>query len=90
MAGYQHVHALTDSTQALSAIYREQPDLLLLDLMMPDVSGIDILEAFAIRRGDEAPAGSRANWNRIDRAASPRVDARCNRLAHQTCRPSTS
>ncbi len=49
-AGYGNVRTLSDSTDALATIYRETPDLVLLDLMMPDVSGLDILEAL---RSDE-------------------------------------
>ena len=44
-AGHSDVHVLSDSTQALAHIYRDPPDLILLDLMMPNVSGIDILAA---------------------------------------------
>ncbi len=49
-AGYQNLRTLSDSTDALATIYRETPDLILLDLMMPEVSGLDILEAL---RADE-------------------------------------
>jgi putative two-component system response regulator len=43
-AGYRDFVAVTDATQAVATIHRDHPDLLLLDLMMPDVSGLDILE----------------------------------------------
>lgn len=43
--GYQNLTSTTDSTQALELLRREQPDVLLLDLMMPEVSGFAILEA---------------------------------------------
>jgi len=43
--GYCQFVKIDDSTQALAALYVEDPDLLLLDLMMPHVSGIDILRA---------------------------------------------
>ncbi len=44
-AGYKNIVSETDSTKALSRLYQEQPDLLLLDIMMPHVSGLDILTA---------------------------------------------
>jgi len=41
--GYNDILTSTDSTTALVLIEREKPDLLLLDIMMPEVSGIEIL-----------------------------------------------
>lgn len=43
--GYQQFIELTDSTQALTTIMREQPDVVLLDVMMPEVDGLQILNA---------------------------------------------
>lgn len=43
--GYHNVITVTDSKQALKMIEDSTPDLLILDLMMPDVSGFDILAA---------------------------------------------
>ena len=42
--GYTRFVSTVDSTDALRLIQREQPDVLLLDIMMPEVSGFDILE----------------------------------------------
>ena len=44
-AGYHEFVSITDSTEALETIRRHDPDILLLDVMMPDVSGLDILRA---------------------------------------------
>ena len=45
--GYGDVHCLTDSTQAVETFVRLSPDLVLLDLMMPETDGFQLLEAFA-------------------------------------------
>lgn len=42
-AGYQHFAEVTDATQAIARVYADRPDVLLLDLMMPHVSGLEIL-----------------------------------------------
>jgi putative two-component system response regulator len=48
--GYENLVTLTDSTQALKTIRQEAPSLLLLDISMPQVSGLDILR---LLRADE-------------------------------------
>ncbi|KWV92482.1 MULTISPECIES: response regulator [unclassified Erythrobacter] len=45
--GYADTHCLTDPTQALKAYIDLEPDLVLLDLMMPAIDGFQLLEAFA-------------------------------------------
>ena len=42
--GYDRFVSVSDSRRALSTLRAERPDVLLLDLVMPDVSGFDILE----------------------------------------------
>lgn len=44
LAGYRQFFTTADSTQALELIARERPDVVLLDIMMPQVSGLEILE----------------------------------------------
>ncbi|ASJ75345.1 putative bifunctional diguanylate cyclase/phosphodiesterase [Granulosicoccus antarcticus] len=48
--GYRRFVSVSDSTQALQRIREELPDVLLLDIVMPQVSGYDILTAI---RDDE-------------------------------------
>lgn len=45
--GYTDIHTLTDPTKAEQAYADLAPDLVLLDLMMPQVDGFQLLEAFA-------------------------------------------
>lgn len=42
-AGYRNIRCSTESRAAIAWMEQERPDLLLLDVMMPEVSGIDIL-----------------------------------------------
>ena len=53
-SGYQNVKAITDSRIALDLCRSFEPDLVLLDLMMPFVDGFAILDAL----GSEPPWGS--------------------------------
>ncbi len=43
IAGYRRFFTTYDSTKAIDLIRAERPDILLLDIMMPRVSGLDIL-----------------------------------------------
>ena len=43
-SGYQQFQPITDSREAIDRLRSEPPDVVLLDLMMPHVSGFDILE----------------------------------------------
>jgi putative two-component system response regulator len=49
--GYKKCIGLTDSTRTIAVILEERPDVIILDVMMPIVSGVDILKL--IRRHDE-------------------------------------
>lgn len=49
--GYKRCVGLTDSTRTIAVILDERPDVVILDVMMPIVSGVDVLKM--IRRHDE-------------------------------------
>jgi putative two-component system response regulator len=51
LAGYRQFFTTTDSTQALDLVFQEHPDVVLLDIMMPQVSGLEILEK--LRQNEE-------------------------------------
>jgi putative two-component system response regulator len=44
-AGYSHFITTTDSTTALALLVAERPDVVLLDIMMPEVDGIEVLQS---------------------------------------------
>ncbi|BDQ12917.1 MAG: response regulator [Chitinophagaceae bacterium] len=44
MKGYTNVSSISDSTKAMDMIKSFKPELILLDLMMPEMSGFDIME----------------------------------------------
>jgi len=50
--GYQNVHSSTDPRQVQSLQQREQFDLILLDMRMPHMSGIDVMAALAEQEHD--------------------------------------
>ena len=45
--GYTDIHGLSDPTGAMKAYIDLEPDIVLLDLMMPEVDGFELLEAFS-------------------------------------------
>lgn len=52
--GYHDIHTITDPTTALQRFVELEPDLVLLDLMMPVIDGFQLLEAFGRHdRSDE-------------------------------------
>ncbi len=43
-AGYKDVLAINDSTRAVETIDQYRPDLIILDLIMPEIGGLEIME----------------------------------------------
>ncbi len=48
-AGYKHFVLVDDPRMAMSTLEEKRPDLLLLDLMMPEISGFEILQSLRAR-----------------------------------------
>lgn len=44
LAGFRNIIGVTDARTVLNRIAEEQPDVLLLDILMPEISGLEILE----------------------------------------------
>jgi len=42
--GYEHLHSITDPTQVLELFSKVEPDLILLDLNMPKMDGLQVME----------------------------------------------
>ena len=72
LQGRATVHTLTDGSEVLSRVRELQPDLIFLDLMMPDVSGFDVLA----RLQSEAPA-LLSRTHIISALTDPQSRARC-------------
>lgn len=48
-AGYSRFMSISDSTKAIEAMERHKPDVVLLDILMPDLDGFEILQLMASR-----------------------------------------
>lgn len=44
--GYSEIHCLSDPSQAIEKLVEIEPHIILLDLMMPDIDGYQLLDAF--------------------------------------------
>lgn len=57
LAGYRHVRCLSDSREVIPAVEDTQPDLILLDLHMPHLDGLGVLQQLpdAVPEGDYIP-----------------------------------
>ena len=84
LAGYQHFVTSTDPRPVMDMIVRETPDVVLLDVMMPVVSGLDILRAVREDERVDAHPGDRADRRRQRRDADGGVEPRGHGLSEQT------
>ncbi|MGD9645350.1 MAG: HD domain-containing phosphohydrolase [Pirellulales bacterium] len=53
IAGYQHFIPVSDSTQVLGALAMEEPDVVLLDIVMPEPGGLELLSQIRALEGWE-------------------------------------
>lgn len=44
--GYSQIHCLSDPSQAIGKLVELEPHIILLDLMMPDIDGYQLLDSF--------------------------------------------
>ena len=54
-AGYSNIHGTTDSRMAVPLCSQLSPDMIFLDLHMPEPNGFDLLEQFAKLRPKDGP-----------------------------------
>ena len=54
--GYQQLQGLTDPAEAIAQVKRKPPDLILLDIRMPKMSGFDVMTELNRQLGEQAPA----------------------------------
>lgn len=54
-AGYANIHGTTDSRMAIPLYDQLSPDIVFLDLQMPEPNGFDLLEHFAKLRPESGP-----------------------------------
>ena len=47
-AGYKNFVSTTDPTEAIELIQTKKPDIVLLDVMMPEVTGLELLETMGM------------------------------------------
>ena len=50
-AGFERLLVETDSTKAIQRITEEKPDILLMDIHMPEISGLEIIEQIRTQKG---------------------------------------
>ena len=72
-SGYSNVASTTDPSQVVELCRRQSPDLILLDLHMPDVSGFQVMAALARSR---ISGRRRRFWSSPQTAAPRRAGAR--------------
>jgi two-component system LytT family response regulator len=63
-AGFEIVADATNGTEAVELIVREQPDLVFLDVKMPELDGFEVISALEEATFEEAPGDSAAQPDR--------------------------
>lgn len=78
---FENVAAISDPREAIAKIEEYQPDLVLLDIIMPEISGLELLSQIK-SKGQLArikivvlsSAGEEARWDSLDLGANDFID----------------
>ena len=82
-SAYYDVVVAENGTQALEMARTEQPDMVMLDVMMPDMDGFAVCSVAEGARGDRAYPGDHGHRARHARGAHPRAGGGRRRLPLQ-------
>jgi two-component system OmpR family response regulator len=82
-AGYQ-VRAVANGAQTISAVLEEEPDLIILDVMLPDMNGFSVTKRL---RGAGTRRRSSSSRRRTRPRTRSRAERRRRRLRHQALLP---
>ena len=84
-AQFPNFRSLTDSTKARKEFEQFQPDLVLLDLNMPDLDGFAVLKQLrGVGAGRRIFAGADVDGRKHGRDAKPGIGGRGQRFSWQT------
>ena len=81
------IRVTSNGREALEALGESAPDLVLSDVMMPEMSGIELCKAIKEERRDPGDSGRARDLQGRARDEDRRARTRCRRLRHETLPP---